>query len=237
MSKERMSYIERVLKTMHWNQVAPTDTFTLTRVKAILSALQGSRSRVLPEYEKLVADHPDDPKALALLGTVLLRFNEWDRARQLLEQARSKGVALDRELGIAYLRLGQRDRARQAFLRHSEIDPEDADVHHQLCTVFFQESDVPRAEQECRTAIKLDPQHDEAYLTLAQILDRQGKGGEARLLLASAMEIQGRLEAALNQYQQAAQALGPDHPRAVEVEEKTQELEELVSQMPKRRFR
>jgi len=237
MSKERMSYIERVLKTMHWNQVAPTDTFTLARVKAVLYALQGSRSRVIPEYEKLVAEHPDDPKALALLGTVLLRFNEWDRARQLLEQASSKGIAFDRELGIAYLRLGQRDRARQALLRHSEVDPEDADAHNQLCTLFFQEGDLTRAEQECRTAIKLDPQHDEAYLTLAQIIDRQGKGGEARLLLASAMEIQGRLEAALNQYQQAAQALGPDHPRAVEIEGKTEELEEIIQQIPKRRFR
>ena len=237
MSKERMSYIERVLKTMHWNQIAPTDTFTLARVKAILRALQEPRNRVIADYQKLVTEHPEDPKALALLGTVLLRFNEWERARQLFEQASSKGIALDRELGIAYLRLGQRDRARQALLRHSEIDPEDADAHNQLCTLFFQEEDVTQAEQECRTAIKLDPQHDEAYVTLAHIIDRQGKGGEARLQLAAAMEIQGRLEAALNQYQQAAQALGPDHPRAAEIEGKTQELEEIVQQIPKRRFR
>jgi len=217
MSKERMSAIERILKTMQWNQSAPPDTFTLERVKAILHSMQGSRSRVIPEYEKLVADHPDDPKAQALLGTVFFRFNEWERARQLFEQAATKGVRLDRELGIAYLRLGQRDQARQALLRHSEVDPEDADAHNQLCALFFQEGDTTRAEQQCRTAIKLDPQHDEAYVTLAHILDRQGKGGESRLLLASAMEIQGRLDAALSQYQQAEQALGAEHEQAAEI--------------------
>jgi predicted Zn-dependent protease len=237
MSKERMSYIERILKTMHWNQIAPSDTFTLERVKAILHTMQGSRSRVIPEYEKLVAEHPDDPKALALLGTVLFRFNEWERARQLFEQASAKGVRLDRELGIAYLRLGQRDHARQALLRHSEVDPEDADAHNQLCTLFSQEGDMKRAEQECRTAIKLDPQHDEAYVALAQIIDRQGKGSEARLLLASAMEIQGRLESALSQYQQAEQAFGPEHERAAEIKEKIEELEEITRQMPRKRFR
>lgn len=231
MSKERLSYIERLLKTMEWNQVTPTDTFTLARVKAILRALQDPRNRVIADYQKIVTEHPEDPKALALLGTIFLRFNEWERARQLFEQASSKGIVLDRELGIAYLRLGQRDRAQQALLRHSEIDPEDADAHNQLCTIFFQESDLARAEQECRTAIKLDSQHDEAYVTLAQIVDRQGKGGEARLLLATAMELQGRLEAALSQYQQAAQALGPDHLRATEIEEQIEELEELVRQL------
>jgi predicted Zn-dependent protease len=235
MSKERMSAIERILQTMQWNQTAPSDTFTLERVKAILHAMQGSRSRVIPEYEKIVADHPNDPKAQALLGTVLFRFNEWERARQLFEQAATKGVRLDRELGIAYLRLGQRDQARQAFLRHSEIDPEDADVHNQLCALFFQEGDTIRAEQECRTALKLDPQHDEAYVTLAHILDRQGKGGESRLLLASAMEIQGRLEAALSQYQQAEQALGPEHEQTSEIKKKIEQLEELAQQLPKRR--
>ncbi len=236
MSKERMSYIERTIKTMQWNQTEPPDPFTLNRVKAILNAMQGSRGRVIPEYEKLVADHPDDPKAQALLGTVLFRFNEWDRARQLFEQAATKGVRLDRELGLAYLRLGQRDQARQAFLRHSEIDPEDADAHHQLCAMFFQDGDAARAEQECRTALKLDPQHDEAYIALAQILDRQpGKGVESRLLLASAMELQGRLQAALIQYQQVEKALGAEHERTAEMKKKIEELEELISQMPYRR--
>jgi predicted Zn-dependent protease len=77
----------------------------------------------------------------------------------------------------------------------------------------------------------LDPLLDEPYLTLAQAAQRQNNIAEYRLLLAQAMELQGRPEAALAQYEQAGQLLGPDHPRAEEVAKKTEELEQLVSEV------
>ena len=45
------------------------------------------------------------------------------------------------------------------------------------------------------------------------------------------MELQGRLEAALGQYQQAAEALGPQHAQAEAIAQKTTELQELVSEL------
>ena len=231
LSQERLSYIERTLGTFQWSRAAPSNNFELERVQAILRALQEPRTRVIADYQQRAAEHPDNPQALALLGTVLLRYNDWERARHVLEQASSKGVRLDRELGIAYLRLGQRERARQALARQSEVDPDDADAHSQLCKLFLQEGDTDRAEQECRVALDLDPRLDEAYLTLAQLTEQRGKSGEARLLLAQAMELQGRLEAALGQYQQAAEALGPQHAQAETIAQKTAELQELVSEL------
>jgi predicted Zn-dependent protease len=235
LSQERLSYIERTLRTFQWSQTKPADTFALELVQAILRTQHEARSSVVPDYEKKVAENPEDPKALAILGSVFLRYSDWDKARQVLEQAGAKGVRLDRELGIAYLRLGQRDRARQLLARQVEIDPEDADAHNQLCSLFLQEGDITQAEQECRTAISLDPRLDAAYLTLAQLIGQQGKSGESRLLLAQAMELQGRLEAALNQYQQAAPLLGPEHPQAEDIAKRTKELEELVNEL--RRYR
>jgi predicted Zn-dependent protease len=231
LSQERLSYIERVLGTFQWNQTAPANNFALEQVQAILRAQQEPRARIIAAYQQRVIENPDDPKALALLGTVLLRYNDAERARQALEQASAKGVRLDRELGVAYLRLGQRDRARQAFARQCEVDPSDADAHTQLGKLFWQEGNTERAQQECQVALDLDPRLAEAYITLAQITERQGKLGESRLLLAQAMELQGRLEAALGQYQQAAEALGPEHARAEEIEKKTKELGELVSEL------
>jgi beta-barrel assembly-enhancing protease len=229
LSKERLSYIERTLRTFQWNQTAPSNDFELERVQAVLRALQEPRAQVITDYQQKVTENPNDPQALALLGSVLLRYNEWEQAQQMLEQASTKGVRLDRDLAIAYLRLGQRDRARQLFARQSEVDPEDADAHSQLGKLFFADGDLERAEHESRAALELDPRFDEAYLTLAQIAERQGKRGESLLLLARAMELQGRLEAALSQYQKAKAVLGPDNPQAEEVMKKTEELEQLVS--------
>ena len=234
LSEERLSYIERTLRTFHWNQTAPANDFELERVQAILRALLEPQTRVIADYQKRVTENPDNPQALALLGSVSLRYNEWEQARQLLEQAGTKGVRLDRDLAITYLRLGQRDRARQLFARQSEVDPEDADAHTQLGKLFFEDGDLERAERECRAAVEIDPQLDEGYLTLAQIAGRQGKRGESLLLLAQAMELQGRLEAALGQYQMATAVLGPACPQAEEIAKKTEELEQLVTVLRQR---
>ncbi|MBM4257858.1 MAG: tetratricopeptide repeat protein [Deltaproteobacteria bacterium] len=233
LSKERLSYIERTIQALKWNQRAPSDTFELRRVQAILNAMQGARSRVIPDYERQVTENPDNPKALALLGTVLLQYNDWQRAQQLLEQAAAKGIRLDRELGISYLRTGNTERARQLFLQQREIDPQDADVHTKLCALLLKEGNQEEATKSCRAALDLDPYNDESYMTLAQIAQLQGKSGESRLQLGRAMEIQGRMDAALNQYQQAAQLLGPEDERAEELESKTNELEQLISQIGK----
>ena len=139
----------------------------------------------------------------------------------------------NRELGITYLRLGQTARARQLFLQQREVDPQDADTHNQLCSLSFKEGKQEEAQQSCRAALNIDPYLDESFMTLAQLAQQQGKSGEARLLLAQAMELQGRMDAALNQYQQAVQLLGPEHERADELTAKTKELEELVSQLGK----
>jgi predicted Zn-dependent protease len=231
LSEERLSYIERTLRTFHWNQAAPSNDFALERVQAIVRALQEPRTQVIANYQQKVTKNPEDPQALALLGSVLLRYDEWEQARQNLEKASVKGIRLDRDLAIAYLRLGQRDRARQLFARLSEVDPEDADAHSQLGKLFFEDGDLAGAEREGRAALDLDPGLDEAYLTLAQVDERQGKRGESLLLLAQAMEWQGRLEAALGQYQKATAVLGPDHPQAEEITKKTKELEQLVSEL------
>ena len=50
-------------------------------------------------------------------------------------------------------------------------------------------------------------------MTLAQTAQQQGKSSGAHLFLAQAMELQGRLEAALAQYEQAAALLGSAHPK------------------------
>jgi len=230
-SRDRLSYIERILGTMHWNRSEPTNTFELRRVQAILRAQSEYRSRLLEEYEQRVQASPDDPDALALLGVVQSRLNDMERAQQTLELAKAKGLQLDDELGTIYLRLGQRDKARQSFARLSEIDPTNAGAHNQLCAISWQEGDFARAKSFCQTAVELDPQFDEPYLTLAKIAQQEDHSGEARLLTAQAMELQGRPEAALNQYQLAVALLDTKDPTMEGVTKKIKELEEFISEL------
>lgn len=237
LSQERLSYIERVLGTFRWHAPAPTDTFELEQVQAILRTLHEPRGRVVAAYQQRVREQPENAKTLALLGLVLLRTHQWEQARHLLEEAGRRGIRLDRDLGFAYLRLGDRERARQAFARQSESDPSDAEAHSQLCQLYLQDGATEQAEQACRTALAADPHLEAAYVTLARIREQRGESGEARLLLAQAMVLQGRLEAALGQYQQAVQAFGPHHPQAEQIEQRMTELQEVISALPRSRRR
>jgi len=237
LSQERLSYIERVLGTFQWNTATPGDNFTLEQVQAILRTLHEPRARVVAAYQQRTREQPENPQALALLGIVLLHTHQWEQARRVLEEAGAKGVRLERDLGLAYLRLGDRERARQAFARQIEIDPGDAEAHSQLCHLYLQEGEAERAAQACRTALAADPRLDAVYVTLARLAEQKGQTGEARLLLAQAMVLQGRLEAALRQYQQAAEALGPHHPQAEETRKNIEELQEVISTLPRQRGR
>ncbi|MCS6926723.1 MAG: M48 family metalloprotease [Candidatus Binatia bacterium] len=237
LSQERLSYIERVLGTFQWHAPAPTDTFELEQVQAILRTLHEPRGRVVAAYQQRVREQPENAKALALLGLVLLRTHQWEQARHMLEEASLRGMRLDRDLGLAYLHLGDRERARQAFARQSEIDPGDAEAHSQLCQLYLQDGAAEQAEQACRAALTADPHREAAYVTLARLHEQRGEIGEARVLLAQAMVLQGRLEAALAQYQQAAQALGPHHPQAEEIAQHMAELQEVISALPRSRGR
>jgi len=237
LSEERLSYIERVLRTFEWSKSAPSSSFALDHAQAILRALQEPRAQVLADYQQRVTENPDNPQNLALLGSVFLRYNDAEHARHYLEQASEKGVRLDRELALAYLRLGQRDRARLLLARQSEIDPQDADAHCQLAKIFFQEGNLEQAKRESQAALEIDPRLDEAYLTLAQVNERQGKRGESLLLLGQAMELQGRLEAALSQYQKAIAVFGPDSLQTEELSKKTEQLDQLVSALRQQRRR
>jgi exonuclease VII small subunit len=49
------------------------------------------------------------------------------------------------------------------------------------------------------------------------------------------MELQGRLEAALNQYRRAAHALGPNATEAEPLAQKLAELEEIVNELQRQR--
>lgn len=235
LSRDRLNYIENTVSTMEWNRTTPVDTFALKHVQAILRTLAEPRSRVLADYQRQVTETPNAPQPLALLGVVQLRFNDLEHAKQSLEQASATGLRLDDELGAVYLRLGQQDLARRAFARLSEINLDNAEAHSQLCQILWQAGEREHATKECQSALSLDPQLDEPYVTLAQIAQQQSKSGEAHLFLAEAMERQGRLDAAFAQYQQAAALLGSAHPKAEETEKKTKELEELISELGKRR--
>ncbi len=238
LSQERLSYIERTLRTFDWEMAdSRGKDFELERVQAILRTATESQKQMVPEYEKRLEANPENPYLLALLGTVLLHHREFAQARELLEKADKQGVDVWHELGLTYWYLGKPGLARQVFARKIEIDPQNAGAHTKLAKMFFQEKEDNRAHQECQQALALDPFQDEAHHTLALVYTRAGNVAMQRFHLGMAYTLQGRPEQAIKQFEQAAPLLEEDSAEAQELQQKVADLTEILRSLHSKRPR
>jgi len=238
LSQDRLSYIERTLKTFNWElPEARGRDFELERVQAILRTARESRSRMVAEYERRVEADPENPYPLALLGTVFLHHRDFTRARELLEKADRQGIDVLPELGLTYWYLGEPALARRTFARKIEIDPQDAGARTQLAKILFQENEIDRAREECQQALALDPFQSEAHYTLALIYTLAGDQAKQRYHLGMAYTLQGRPDKALKQFEQAAPLLEEDSAEAQELRQKVADLTEILGSLRRQRMR
>lgn len=232
LSQERLSYIERTLRTFDWElPEARKGDFELERVQAIVHTATESRNQMVEEYQKGVEEEPENPQSLALLGTVLFHHRDFARAQEHLERADRQGVDVLHELGLTYRYLGKLALARQTFARKIEIDPQDAGAHTELAKILFQENEDDRAREECQQALALDPFQDEAHYTLALIYTRMSDEAKQRYHLGMAYVLQGRLEPALKQFEQAAPLLAEDSDEAQATQQKIADLTEILGSL------
>jgi predicted Zn-dependent protease len=236
MSQKRLSYIESTLKTFRWDRSREAGTdFALERVQAILRATAELRQRVVPPYEERLTRDPRDPRAAALLGTVLLYYREFGRARELLEQAGAGGIDVSHELALAHWHLGDLDRARRVLAEKTEVDPDDASAQAELGKVLFHLGENDLAREACRRALALDPFQEEAHRTIALVYGHEGAEGKKRYHLGIAYMLQGRPEAALSQLKQAKPLLAEDSPEAEDTLRRIKDLSEIPGSLRRKR--
>ncbi len=185
-------------------------------------------------YRRVLAQHPDHPDALHLLGALAVQAGRSDEAIALVLRA----IARDGEVGAYHNTLGLARRAQgdlagaaAAFARTLALQPRNSEAHLNLGNLAQDRGDLAGAAEHYRRAIALAPDSAAANSNLGNLLRRQGEADEAlRLLerahqlaprdpdiangLALALQAAGRAEAAIERYR-AALALAPDHAGAL----------------------
>ena len=141
--------------------------------------------------------------------------------RALKQDPKHKGALL----GIArmYAKLGDKDKAVEAFDKYLKLYPKDAEALHELAMKRAQWKDLTGAMATCEAALKLDPENrsikktlgfcqaragkiDEAYATLSKIMPE----AQARHNLAGMLDHLGQTDACKQQLQLALVA-DPNH--------------------------
>lgn len=173
-----------------------------------------------PEFEVAMADtrlqvamaDPPPPNRDEILDSVRACYQ-----RALKQNPKHKEALL----GIArmYAKLGERDRAREAYDKYLKHYPKDAEVHHELAMKCGQWKDWNGAVVSGETAVKLDPENRTYRKTLGFCQARAGQWdaalaslckimpeAQARHNLAGMLDHLGQIEASRQQLQLALQA-------------------------------
>lgn len=133
-------------------------------------------------YRQILAQQPNNPEALHLLGVIAFQFGKNDAALELIQ----KSLTLNPNQPQAHSNLGNvfRDQgnlpaAITAYLQALAFHPQSAQTHYNLGTAYYQTHQLDSALTHLRQAIALNPNYYQAHSMLANILKDTGRLTEA----------------------------------------------------------
>ena len=209
----------------------------LTLQQALEMAAQHYEAGRLRDAEsllrQLLAQKPDHPDALHLLGLVAHRSGHHEPAIALIRQALvafPQAADVHANLGAVLATIGRFDEAIEHYRQALALDPNHVDAHNNLGNALGRTGRRAEAEAEFRRALELRPQFPEAINNLGIAIRDQGRPEEALPYFHQAISLRpnyaeaynnlgatverfGRLEEAVNAYRQAL-SIRPDYPEA-----------------------
>lgn len=161
------------------------------------------RSGRLQEAEaaflKVIAFNPENQEAYLDLGNLYERNNRIENALS----AFGKGFELNPETpggrrariklfllqGILLARTGNFDSALRMFEEGIEVAPDDPELHYHVGLVHLRRNEDALAETAFLKVVSLDPQYQDAYLSLGDLYERHGQIDEALTAFAKGFEV------------------------------------------------
>ncbi len=201
---------------------------------AIQLHVSGQLDQAEAMYRRILANQPDNPDALHLLGVIEYQRKRYEEAIDLISRAValvSKVPEYRNNLGNAYLAQARFDEAEACYRKALKLNPKYADAHNNLGNALKEKGKLQEAVHSYRMALKLDPLRAEIHNNLGLVLERLGELDQAiqhyceavRLNtafvdafanLGGALKTQGRLNEAIGSCTQAL-AINPTHARAL----------------------
>jgi len=161
-------------------------SITMSIRQAFDLALQHHRSGRLAEakriYLQILAQEPNDPDALQLLGLIAHDESRHEEAVDLIGRAVALNPAVAEyhcNLGVALWGAGRLDEAVAAYRAAVKLDPDYVDAHFNLGNALKDQEHYEQAVAAYREAIRLKPDMVEAHLNMGTGLYDLGKLNEA----------------------------------------------------------
>jgi len=135
------------------------DESKLLRAAAVIDVDPDETNRLCIE---VLGEEPDNPKALFLMGTVLMRAEKWGVAYNLFKRV----VDIDPKQAVAWNNLGvscesllKYSDARRYFEEAVKKSPKTLDYKSNIAMVLMHEGKYQEASKKARELLKVDPNH------------------------------------------------------------------------------
>jgi len=133
-------------------------------------------------YEQILADQPDQPDALNLMGVLAQQSGELAQARGLFERAiasQPNAAGMRVNYGNVLRLSGDRDAAEKAYRKALELKPDAFDAHNNLGSLHETRGELDQAEICYRKALELQPRYPEALFNLGSVMHKTGRLDQA----------------------------------------------------------
>lgn len=164
---------------------------------ADVAAKEGDFNTAASFYMRASQFEPQDVRPLVSLADVLWQMKNAEQSAKVLEHARSlspENEAVLRNLGRAYVALGQSKDAQQAYLAALAINPNDARILNGLGISYALDNDFETAESHYRAGLRIEPQNLDIQNNLAYTLISAKRYEEAITILKPLATREGSTE-------------------------------------------
>ena len=162
----------------------------------------GDNSAAFAVLDRARAEHPGVWELISYESELRRETGEMKEAFELVEKfARERwwhyGAAV--ALGRLYAERNDVVQAEAALIRASWLDVHDAEALHLMAMIKLRQNDLEQAFRTQRRAISRQPDQPSQYILLSNILEKMGRGDEAREALAHASRLRALAEASPTQ--------------------------------------
>jgi len=187
---------ERIFASMDNASVKTRKEYPRTWIGAVNHARMRYNAKdyasALAILDKARGNYPQIWEIISLESEILREVRGPDAALQTVENFAHEnwwhyGAAL--ALGRLYAEKGDADRAETALRRASRLDVHDAEALRLIVMMRLRQNRLDEAFQTQRRAVARQPDEPRQYILLSNILEKMGRGEEARDTLARASHL------------------------------------------------
>jgi len=152
-------------------------------------------------FQQVVTTRPNDPEAYYNLGTLNLRLNRFEKAREYLERTiklRPDYPEAWNNLGMMAAQQGQAEEAVRDFLKALQLRPEYEIALVNLGNVYRHAHAYPQAEEALKRALALQGDDPEAHYSLGMVYAQQNELQAAADSLQTAVSLRPVYPEAIN---------------------------------------